>query len=662
MSAKTENRDGLAAYLFHQGTNFEAYRYLGQHTSDGETVFRVWAPNALAAYVCGDFCGWDTAAAVPMERITEGGIFEASLPEIPRGGRYKYIFRAAPREGASDGERLVWKPDPYAVSFEAPPEAASIVAEAPFGYRWTDAAWMSSRPDARDCRRPLNIYELHLGSWIRNEDGERPGYRQIADELAPYVKAMGYTHVELLPVSEHPFEGSWGYQVSGFFAPTSRFGSPEDFCGFVDRMHEAGIGVILDWVPAHFPKDSFGLCEFDGGPLYEYQGRDRMEHAGWGTRCFDVGRNEVQSFLISNADYYASVYHADGLRVDAVASMLYLDYDRMPGEWIPNVYGDNRNLEAIAFFKKLNSHMRGRFPQVMMIAEESTAWGGITSEPPDGLGFSYKWNMGWMNDALSYKSTDPLFRRFCHEKLTFPLCYAFSENYILPVSHDEVVHGKKSLLDRTPAGYDGKFADTRAFLLWMMTCPGKKLSFAGNEIGQFDEWNCDAATEWFLLGYDRHRQLQHFVSDLNFIYLSSPELWERDGGWDGFEWIQPDDRDRNIISFLRRSEKGTLLAVINFSGAARPEYRAGVPGAPGSRWKLLISTDGEEYGGTGGIPPATLTASAKPADGREASVRIPLSPLSGALYRMAPPAKPTAGGRKTDRPTDLQPAADSRQS
>ena len=416
--------------------------------------------------------------------------------------------------------------------------------------------------------------------------------------MTPYVKAMGYTHIELMPVSEFPFDGSWGYQVCGYYAPTARYGTPQDFMRFVDRMHEAGIGVILDWVPAHFPKDAHGLYEFDGQPLYEYQGKDRMEHAGWGTRRFDVGREEVQSFLISNAVYWAEKYHIDGLRVDAVASMLYLDYDKKPGEWIPNIYGDNKCLEAIAFFQKLNSCFVNNYPDVMTVAEESTAWANVTGFDNGGLGFTLKWNMGWMNDTLAYAAEDPLWRKDHHERLTFSLTYAFSERYILPISHDEVVHGKKSFLDRMPGEYDQKFAGVRVFLAWMMTHPGKKLTFMSTEIGQFREWDYAGAVEWFLLDYEKHAKLQAYVAKLNRFYLSTPALWERDSDWaGGFEWIDADNREQSILSYRRKDRAGKeTVILLNFLPVEREDFLLAVPFA--GRYEEVFNSDAAEFGGT----------------------------------------------------------------
>jgi len=456
----------LAPYYFHQGTNYESYAYLGVHKKGESFVFRVWAPNAVAAFVVGDFNDWSESD--PMTRISDGGVFEGEVSSERFGNGSIYKFKLH----TPHGDR--YKADPYGTYMECPPETASVYFDIE-GYEWRDASYLSYR--RREAKkpamsRPINIYEVHLGSWRRKKNGDYLTYGEIATELATYVKQMGYTHVELMPVMEHPFDGSWGYQVCGYYAPTARFGTPHDFMRFIDIMHEAGVGVILDWVPAHFPKDAHGLYEFDGQPLYEYQGGDRMEHRGWGTRCFDVGREEVQCFLVSNAAFWAEKYHVDGLRVDAVASMLYLDYDRMPGEWVPNVFGDNRSLEAIAFFQKLNRHMRGKFPDVLMIAEESTAWGNLTSFDNGGLGFSMKWNMGWMNDTLHYAQTDPIYRKFNHGNLTFSLTYAFGEHYVLPISHDEVVHGKYSLINKMPGSYEQKFAQLRTFFGYMFAYPG----------------------------------------------------------------------------------------------------------------------------------------------------------------------------------------------
>lgn len=581
------NKSDLAKYLFAEGTNYKAYDYLGAHAEAGGVRFRVWAPNADAVYLVGDFNGWDES--LPMEK--DGGIWECLLTDKTFGGGSKYKYKVV-RNG-----NAVYKTDPYGYYTEVRPDNASIFYELD-GYNWKDAAWLRSRAAHKDdfYSRPMNIYEVHAGSWKKNADGSFYSYKQLADELVPYVRDMGYTHIELMPVAEHPFDGSWGYQICGYYAPTSRFGTPHDFMALIDAAHRAGIGVILDWVPAHFPKDVNGLYEFDGAPLYEFQGDDRKEHKSWGTRCFDVGRNEVQCFLVSNAAYWAEKYHIDGLRVDAVASMLYLDYDRKPGEWHPNVYGTNRSLEAIAFFKKLNGYMRSAYPDVLMIAEESTAWENVTRFDGDGLGFHMKWNMGWMNDALSYASTDPLFRKGNHSKITFSMMYAFSEYYVLPISHDEVVHGKKSLLDRFPGLYGQKFDGMRAFLIYMMTHPGKKLLFMGCENGQFTEWNYEKEVEWFLLDYEQHKKMHAFVRDLNRLYLAHSELWEADDSWDGFEWIEVDNADESIIAIRRKNRAGeALLTVVNFTPVERPGHILHVPAH--TSYSMLLDSSDEKYGG-----------------------------------------------------------------
>ncbi len=587
-----------APYLFHQGTNFRAYEYLGAHRENDRMIFRVWAPNATGVFVSGDFNSWSTDAC-PMHRITDNGVWEAVLPaeQVQNGQTYKYFIR--------NGSRAFFKADPYGFLMQTPPETASVICDIE-GYGWSDDGWLRYRKGKFDrahvCAQPINIYEIHPGSWRRHDDGSYFTYRELADELSTYVKQMGYTHVELMPIAEHPFDGSWGYQVCGYFAPTSRFGSPKELMYFVDHMHEAGIGVILDWVPAHFPKDAHGLYEFDGQPLYEYQGQDRMEHAGWGTRRFDVGREEIQSFLISNAVYWLEKYHFDGLRVDAVASMLYLDYDKLPGEWVPNVYGDNRCLEAIAFFQKLNSYLATVYPDVMTIAEESTAWSNITGFENGGLGFSLKWNMGWMNDSLSYAEKDPLWRKYHHNKLNFSITYSFSEKFILPISHDEVVHGKKSLLDRMPGEDAQKFAGTRAFMVYMMTHPGKKLLFMGSEIGMFREWDFEDQIEWFLLDYDMHARLQLFNAELNKFYLEHTALWDRDDSWDSFRWIDADNADQSICSYRRIARDGRELAIlINFLPVKYENFLMAVPEA--GIYEEVFNTDDPRYGGEGNLNP-----------------------------------------------------------
>ena len=572
--------DGSTEYqswLFHQGTNFTSYEFLGAHEERDEDgyvcTFRVWAPSALCVSLISDRTGWGNG--IPFSRIPETGIWELSVRDGTsfEGTLYKYVI------GTKDGEKRE-KSDPFAFFGEFGGGKASIFTKLP-REGWGDAGWLKYRKSVFDKSKetgrfypaPMNVYEIHLGSWMTKDGGGTAdgkhylNYRKIAGQLAPYLLKMGYTHVELLPVMEHPYDGSWGYQITGFFSPTSRFGTPRDFAFFVDYLHRYGIGVILDWVPAHFPKDGNGLIEFDGTPLYEYQGADRMEHKGWGTRFFDVGRPEVQSFLISNALFWLREYHIDGLRIDAVASMLYLDYDRCPGEWFPNPDGGNENYEAVAFFRKLNAAVFAEFDDVLMIAEESTAWPKVTHPVTEGgLGFNFKWNMGWANDLFGYMRCDPFYRSSVHDKLTFPMFYAFSENFILPVSHDEVVHGKGSLIDKMFGSYDDKFSTMRAFFIYMMTMPGKKLTFMGCEFAQFREWDFENQLEWFMTDFPRHREMRGFVADLNRIYLSEPSLWENDSSWNGFEWIDADDRDENLVAYRRIASDGNFVTVIvNFS-------------------------------------------------------------------------------------------------
>ncbi|MCQ2456057.1 MAG: 1,4-alpha-glucan branching protein GlgB [Clostridia bacterium] len=637
MNKKSTN-DNMAAYLFHQGTNYTAYEYLGTHETEENGVFtltsRVWAPNARAVAFASDATGWSTP--VNMTKVTDG-VWETTLSrsESFEGTRYKFAVT-----GRDFVTRL--KSDPYATASETLEKTASVVHTP--SYVWGDAEWLAKRAKRKEndeaaghfFAAPMNIYEVHLGSW-KTKDGKSTEngenyltYREAADALAPYLCDMGYTHVELLPVMEHPFDGSWGYQVTGYYAPTGRFGSPDDFAYFVDKMHRNNIGVILDWVPAHFPKDASGLYEFDGEPLYEYQGEDRMEHRGWGTRCFDVGRNEVQSFLVSNALYWMRRYHADGLRVDAVASMLYLDFDRAPGEWVPNENGDNKNLEAIAFFRKLNTAVFAEFPDALMIAEESTSWPMIT-KPVDagGLGFNFKWNMGWANDMFEYVGLDPVFRQYHHSKLTFPLMYAFSENYILPVSHDEVVHGKKSLVDKMYGEYDEKFAGMRAFLVNMMTLPGKKLTFMGTEFAQFREWDFASELEWFMLGYPRHIEMRRFVKRLNHLYLDSPELWEADDSWDGFRWIYPDSADYNMVAYERLSKDGSLAVIVNYSPVKRDGFVLEVPES--GEYEVVLNSDLYEFGGTNSFDKKTIGTLER--SDKKSVLEFNLPPMCGIIFR-----------------------------
>ena len=623
----TEKGNDGAIFLFHQGTNFRAYEYMGCHPlGKDRIVFRTWAPKADSIELVSDFTGWDEG--IPFEKVSENGIWHAivDIPYSELVGKF-YKFRV------TGGGVTRYKSDPYAFESQTLEKTASIVAK-PSDFAWNDSNWLKHRKSIFAGGRhfysaPMNIYEMHLGSWrtrdgADNSDGKHYlNYREIADLLVPYVKHLGYTHIELMPIAEYPFDGSWGYQVCGYYAPTSRFGTPDDFRYFVNTLHAAGVGVILDWVPAHFPKDEHGLFEFDGHPLYEYTGKDRMEHKGWGTRCFDVGRPEVQSFLISNALYWLREFHLDGLRIDAVASMLYLDYDRRPGEWIPNAYGENKNLEAIAFFRKLNTAIFGEFGDVLMIAEESTAWPMVTG-PVDkgGLGFNFKWNMGWSNDMFDYVARDPLFRRYDHEKLTFPLMYAFSENYILPVSHDEVVHGKKSLLDKMFGEYEDKFACMRAFLVYMITLPGKKMTFMGTEFAPFREWDYQNQLEWFMLDYPMHAKMFEFTSALNNFYLQTPALWQIDDGWDGFEWIDADLRDMNTITYRRKSSDGASVSVIiNFSPVAHESFRLKVP--ENGTYRVAFSSDDECYGGKNSLEKRSFKARRDENGGYYIDVDIP---------------------------------------
>ena len=614
--AKSEN--SIPLYLFHEGTNAKAYEYLGAHPVDGGVCVRVWAPNVQWAGVAGDFNGWQPDKA-PMTKISSG-VWECFVDGVNRYDAYKYYFRTA------DG-REFYKSDPFAFHCETRPGTASkYYGELDFD--WSDKGWLRKRKKADIYSSPMNIYEVHAGSWQLYDDGNPLSYRDLADRLIPYVKDMGYTHIELLPVMEYPFDGSWGYQVTGYFAPTSRYGTPEDFAYFVNAAHNAGIGVILDWVPAHFPKDTYGLYEFDGGACYEYADPRKGEHLQWGTRVFDYGKPEVQSFLVSSAMFWISEYHIDGLRVDAVASMLYLDYGRDDGNWIPNCHGGRENLEAVAFLKKLNESVFREHGDVLMIAEESTAW-PMVSRPTylGGLGFNFKWNMGWMNDCLRYFSLDGLARKFNHDCLTFSFFYAFSENFVLPISHDEVVHGKCSLINKMPGTYEEKFAGVRSFLGYMMSHPGKKLLFMGCEFGQFIEWNYKQQLDWLLLDYEAHRQLKSYVSALNKFYLANSPLWEIDYSWEGFSWIVSDDSSNSVVAYIRRDKKeNELIALCNFTSVTRQKYRIGVP-KPGT-YRVVFSSALPEFGGKGESTVGSVRAKKKPMHGYEYSIELDIEGLS----------------------------------
>lgn len=612
----------MAPYLFHEGTNSKCFEYFGAHRLDsGVWSFRVWAPTARSVSVVGDFCSWDPSAH-PMQN-EGGGIWYAEVENVKIYDNYKYHIVSA------DG-RSFMKADPYAFHAATRPDTASKIYDLD-GFPWRDKAWMAHRGDNMPYQKKLNIYELHVGSWMQNEDGSFLNYRTLAAKLIPYIKKMNYTHIELLPVTEYPYDKSWGYQVTGYFAPTSRYGTPHDLMAFVDAMHRAQIGVIMDWVPAHFPKDAAGLYEFDGSCCYEYSDPMMREHPDWGTRVFDYGKNEVRSFLQSSAEFWIEYYHIDGLRVDAVASMLYLDYGRKPGEWRPNKYGDRGNLEAIEFLKRLNTRVHLQNPGIMTIAEESTAWPLITAPVEDGgLGFDFKWSMGWMNDTLRFMAIDPMYRGANLNLMTFSLTYAFSENYILPLSHDEVVHGKYSLLSKMPGEYDDKFADLRAYYAYMLLHPGKKMLFMGGEFGQFIEWNEEQALDWNLLDYPRHRQLQTYVADLNRLYLKRGALHAPLPEWNGFQWIAADDCEHAVLSCRVTDGREEIVAVFNFAGTAWENYCIGVPWR--GHYKLLISSDDTKYGGAGHAPELVVADRKAPMHGQKQSLRLTLPPHSAQIF------------------------------
>ena len=631
-------------YLFKQGNNQEAQRYFGAHLceKDGQAgaIFRVWAPHAKAVSVVGDFNNW-MPDSHPMDQIEEG-VWERFIPGIKEFDVYKFCI-------TTQWDELLFKADPYAFHAETRPSNGSKVYNLE-GYVWHDGAWLDAQEKQDIINSPISIYEMHMGSWKMKEDNAPYNYSEVADLLIPYIKEMGYTHVELLPITEYPFDGSWGYQVTGYFAPTSRYGTPKDLMAFVDKMHQAGIGVILDWVPAHFPKDGYGLYMFDGSPCYEDPNPRRGEHKEWGTMVFNYGMGEVQSFLISSALFWIEQYHLDGLRVDAVASMLYLDYNRRDGEWEQNSKGGKENLEAIAFLQKCNGAVLGRHPHKMMIAEESTAWPLVTKPAEDGgLGFNFKWNMGWMNDMLSYMKTDPLFRAGNHGKVTFSFFYAFSENFILPISHDEVVHGKCSLINKMPGDYEAKFANLRTFYGYMMAHPGKKLLFMGQEFGQFIEWDEKKPLDWMLLGYEKHQQLQAYVRDLNHFYRENPSMWQVDYSWEGFQWIVPDDNQQSVVIFLRRDAAGKMVLIAcNFNPVLRENYQLGVPVA--GTYKELLNSDDAKYGGTD-VHNAPVRSVKGAMHGFDQHISITLPPLSTVYFSVPMPRvrKPKAEDAKAEK-------------
>lgn len=591
----------LDQYLFGQGTHYDIYKKLGAHLAINEgkkgVYFAVWAPHAAKVHVVGDFNEWEEREAYEMTRVGEIGIYEIFVEGIGVGELYKFLITT------SDGRKL-YKADPYGNQAEFRPGTASRVTDIS-RLKWADARWLKARGKQNVDEIPMAIYEVHPGSWRKHPVTEEDpdgfyNYREFAHELTEYVKDMGYTHVELMGIAEHPFDGSWGYQVIGYYAPTARYGTPEDFQYMVNYFHKNGIGVILDWVPAHFPKDAAGLADFDGQALYEYADPRKGEHPDWGTKVFDYAKNEVKNFLITNALYWVEQFHIDGLRVDAVASMLYLDYGRSAGNWVPNIYGENKNLEAIEFFKHLNTVVTGRNHGTMIIAEESTAWPQVTGRPEDGgLGFTMKWNMGWMHDFLDYMKLDPYFRSYNHNKMTFSMTYAFSEKYVLVLSHDEVVHMKGSMINKMPGEYDDKFANLKAGYSFMMGHPGKKLLFMGQDFAQFREWSEARELDWYLLAEEKHVQMKEYVKELLHLYQGSPALYETDDNWEGFEWVNADDSDRSIFSFIRHSKDGknNLLFVVNFTPVERPEYRVGVPQS--GSYKLVLNSDEARFGGSG---------------------------------------------------------------
>lgn len=576
-------------YLYNEGTNFKAYEMLGPHKIGKGWRFSVWAPNASCVSVACDQNGW-SGNGMHLTRLGSTGVWCGFFENIEEGAFYKYAV-------TDSSGNTVLKADPMAISCQVRPETASVVRQLP-DFSWHDAKWLKKREEIPIYDKPMNIYEMHAASWKTHNDGSLYTYRELADELVPYVRDMGYTHIEFMPLTEYPFDGSWGYQVTGYFAATSRFGSPEDLMYLVDKCHENGIGVIMDWVPAHFPRDAHGLFRFDGTPTYEYADTRLGEHKDWGTMVFDYSKSEVVSFLLSSAFFWVNEYHFDGLRVDAVSSMLYRDYSRNSGEWIPNIYGGNENLEAIEFLQNLNKVMFSHFPNILMIAEESTSWAMVTGSVDDGgLGFNYKWNMGWMNDTLRYMSMDPYFRKFNHNLLTFLMFYAYSENFILPLSHDEVVHGKKSLIDKMYGTYEEKFSCYRALLGYYLSLPGKKMLFMGGEIGQFIEWRYDEGLEWHLLGFDSHKKLQSYVKEINHFYLENKPFWEIERDWSGFTWINEQDGDNSVISFYRSSKDGEhIIVAANFTPIDRENYVLTVPEK--GEYEVLMNSDWKRFGGS----------------------------------------------------------------
>lgn len=623
----------LDMYLFGQATHYDIYKKMGAHLMTVKrkkgAMFDLWAPGAKRVWVFGTFNDWDETGC-EMERLepTECGIYELFVPGVQQGDMYKYLIETA--EG-----KLLYKADPYANQAELRPGTASVVTDITH-FTWTDAEWMKQRANTDVYKQPMAILEVHPGSWMRHPNREDEGfytYREFAKSVIKYVKQMGYTHVELMGISEYPFDGSWGYQVTGYYAPTSRYGSPEDFAYLVDQLHKNGIGVILDWVPAHFPRDTHGLADFDGTCLYEYADPRKGEHPDWGTKIFDYGKNEVKNFLIGSALMWIEHYHVDGLRVDAVASMLYLDYGKQDGQWVPNKYGDNKNLEVIEFFKHINTLITGRNKGALMVAEESTAWPMVTGKAEeDGLNFTMKWNMGWMHDFLDYMKLDPYFRKGNHNKMTFAMSYNESEKYILVLSHDEVVHLKCSMINKMPGDENAKFANLRLAYTYFMMHPGKKLLFMGQDFAQLREWSEERELDWYLLAEQPHQQIHDYMKALLHLYRKYPAMYELDHEWDGFEWINADDADRSIYSFIRKSSDGKkcMICVLNFTPVARPDYRVGVPQA--GSYKLLLNSDEVRFGGTGAEIPKRFRAKKGEWDGQPYSIAYPLPAYGAAIF------------------------------
>ncbi|MDY3296814.1 1,4-alpha-glucan branching protein GlgB, partial [Selenomonas sp.] len=635
---KTSDLSEFDLYLFHQGTNYHAYEMLGAHfvEQDGKkgVRFAVWAPHAKSVSVVGDFNNWDTRVD-PMLRIQDGEIWECFIEGLKEGDIYKYAIE--PQWGGPH----IMKADPYGFYAEKKPNTASCLYDLSH-YEWKDQAWQDRKAKESSYERPMLTYEVHAGSWRRSMDGEYLSYRELADQLVDYAAKMHYTHIEFMPLCEHPFDGSWGYQATGYYAVTSRYGNPDDFRYLVDKAHAAGLGIIMDWVPGHFCKDEQGLRHFDGSTLYESDNEQRAENWEWGTTNFDYGRTEVQSFLISNALFWFEEYHIDGLRIDAVANMLYLNYGRKDGEWTPNKYGDTGNLEAMDFLKKLNETIFKYHPQALMIAEESTAW-PLISKPVymGGMGFNYKWNMGWMNDMLKYMSLDPIYRKWNHDKVTFSFMYAFSENFVLPLSHDEVVHGKCSLIGRMPGDWWRQFAGLRTLAFYQMTHPGAKLNFMGNEIGQFIEWRYYESIQWFLTEqYETHAHHQAFIKALNHLYTAEPALYERGYNDDGFTWIDADNSKQSIVSFVRQGEDvdDDLVILINFDPAAYESFRVGVPRE--GDWEVIFDSDRPEFGGSGyaGEEPYTCSSEPYPWNGQMDSIEIKVPSLAGVVLKRRGPS------------------------